>query len=71
MRTRLGKAGGSPALTCNRVQRNGAASRRAQRAGVRMAHVLDGRVPHALLPAVFTDDNAGTTVVPDQEEGDA
>lgn len=44
---------------------------RAARAGVRMAHVLDGRVPHTLLRGVFTDDDhSGTTVVPD-EEGDA
>ncbi|WSQ97749.1 acetylglutamate kinase [Streptomyces sp. NBC_01210] len=43
----------------------------AVRAGVPMAHVLDGRVPHTLLRRVFTgDDHSGTTVVPD-EEGDA
>jgi acetylglutamate kinase len=44
---------------------------RAVRAGVRMAHVLDGRVPHSLLLGVFTDDNSGTTVVPEQDEGNA
>jgi acetylglutamate kinase len=38
---------------------------RAVRAGVRMAHVLDGRVPHSLLREVFTGDRTGTTVVPD------
>ncbi|MCM2392759.1 acetylglutamate kinase [Streptomyces albipurpureus] len=38
---------------------------RAVRAGVRMAHVLDGRVPHSLLLEVFADDTTGTTVVPD------
>ncbi|MET9513860.1 acetylglutamate kinase [Streptomyces sp. NPDC002994] len=44
---------------------------RAARAGVPMAHVLDGRVPHSLLRGVFGgDDHFGTTVVPD-EEGDA
>ncbi|MHC0430298.1 acetylglutamate kinase [Streptomyces sp. O3] len=43
---------------------------RAAQAGVPMAHVLDGRVPHALLHGVFTGDGrTGTTVVPD-EEGD-
>ncbi|MEU8778948.1 acetylglutamate kinase [Streptomyces sp. NPDC048606] len=38
---------------------------RAVRAGVRMAHVLDGRVPHALLLEVFADEHTGTVVVPD------
>ncbi|MFP3986547.1 acetylglutamate kinase [Streptomyces sp. E11-3] len=39
---------------------------RAARAGVPMAQVLDGRVPHALLRGVFTgDEHSGTTVVPD------
>ncbi|MFH8369603.1 acetylglutamate kinase [Streptomyces sp. NPDC018031] len=37
---------------------------RAVRDGVGMAHVIDGRVPHALLLDVFTDEAAGTTVVP-------
>ncbi|MFI1285655.1 acetylglutamate kinase [Streptomyces sp. NPDC020858] len=44
---------------------------RAVRSGVRMAHVLDGRVPHALMREVFSDEHTGTTVVPDgppQEE---
>jgi acetylglutamate kinase len=41
---------------------------RAVRAGVRKAHVLDGRVPHSVLRGVFTGDGSGTTVVPDQEE---
>jgi acetylglutamate kinase len=36
----------------------------AVRAGVPAAHVLDGRVPHALLLEVFTDDGVGTMVVP-------
>jgi len=30
--------------------------------GVRRAHVIDGRVPHALLVEVFTDDGVGTMV---------
>ncbi len=34
--------------------------------GVRQAHVLDGRVPHALLLEVFTDAGVGTLVVPDE-----
>lgn len=36
----------------------------AVRAGVRRAHVLDGRVPHALLVELFTDVGIGTMVVP-------
>ncbi|MGW6236792.1 acetylglutamate kinase [Streptomyces sp. NPDC055094] len=40
---------------------------RAVRAGVRKAHVLDGRVPHALLRGVFAEEGTGTTVVPDEE----
>ncbi|MFD7325307.1 acetylglutamate kinase [Streptomyces sp. NPDC059875] len=40
---------------------------RAVRAGVRRAHVLDGRVPHALLHGVFAEEGPGTTVVPDEE----
>jgi acetylglutamate kinase len=32
--------------------------------GVSGAHVLDGRVPHALLLEVFTDEGVGTMVVP-------
>ncbi|WP_018382236.1 acetylglutamate kinase [Wenjunlia vitaminophila] len=40
---------------------------RAVRAGVGKAHVLDGRVPHALLLEVFTNEGIGTQVVPDEE----
>jgi acetylglutamate kinase len=36
----------------------------AVRGGVAKAHVLDGRVPHALLLEVFTDSGIGTQVVP-------
>jgi acetylglutamate kinase len=36
---------------------------RAVRGGVATAHVLDGRVPHALLLEVFTDSGVGTMVV--------
>ncbi len=39
---------------------------RAVRGGVPRAHVLDGRVPHALLLEVFTDEGVGTMVVPAQ-----
>lgn len=35
---------------------------RAVESGVTRAHVLDGRVPHALLLEVFTDDGIGTMV---------
>ena len=37
---------------------------RAVQGGVRGAHVLDGRVPHALLLEVFTDEGVGTMVTP-------
>jgi acetylglutamate kinase len=45
------------------------ACRRAVRGGVPRAHVLDGRVPHALLLEVFTDAGIGTLITPD-EPGD-
>ncbi len=35
---------------------------RAVRSGVRRAHVLDGRTPHALLLELFTDEGVGTMV---------
>lgn len=35
---------------------------RAVRAGVRHAHVLDGRIPHVLLLEIFTDEGIGTMV---------
>uniref|UniRef100_UPI0031D47665 acetylglutamate kinase n=1 Tax=Streptomyces hawaiiensis TaxID=67305 RepID=UPI0031D47665 len=38
---------------------------RAVRGGVRAAHVVDGRVPHAVLRSVLTGSGPGTTVVPD------
>jgi len=40
---------------------------RAVRGGVARAHVLDGRVPHALLLEVFTDEGIGTMVLPDTD----
>jgi acetylglutamate kinase len=39
---------------------------RAVRGGVPQAHVLDGRVPHAVLLEVFTDSGVGTMVLPDR-----
>ncbi|MGD9484518.1 acetylglutamate kinase [Streptomyces sp. TRM70308] len=43
---------------------------RAVRAGVRTAHVLDGRVPHSVLRGVLAPDGAGpgTTVTADRDE---
>ncbi|MFJ7175701.1 acetylglutamate kinase [Streptomyces massasporeus] len=38
---------------------------RAVRGGVRTAHVVDGRVPHAVLRSVLAGISPGTTVVPD------
>jgi acetylglutamate kinase len=35
---------------------------RAVRAGVRQAHVLDGRLPHALLLELFTEEGIGTMI---------
>jgi acetylglutamate kinase len=37
---------------------------RAVRGGVPKAHVIDGRVPHAMLVEVFTDEGMGTEVHP-------
>ncbi len=39
----------------------------AVRGGVPQAHVLDGRMPHAVLLEIFTDSGIGTMVVPDPE----
>jgi len=43
---------------------------RAVGGGVRKATVLDGRVPHALLLEVFTNEGVGTMVRADEGEGD-
>ena len=40
---------------------------RAVEGGVPQAHVIDGRVPHALLKEVFSDSGAGTVVVASHE----
>lgn len=47
-----------------------AACLHAVRGGVSRAHVLDGRLPHALLLEIFTDQGIGTMVVPDGELAD-
>jgi acetylglutamate kinase len=31
--------------------------------GVRKAHIIDGRMPHAILLEVFTDKGIGTEIV--------
>ncbi|MFI6644623.1 acetylglutamate kinase [Streptomyces sp. NPDC050504] len=43
----------------------------AVRGGVGSARVIDGRVPHAVLLQMFTDDEGGTVVVPDPDETEA
>ena len=32
-------------------------------AGVRKAHMIDGRIPHSLLLEIFTDEGIGTEIV--------
>jgi acetylglutamate kinase len=32
--------------------------------GVRASHIIDGRIPHALLLEIFTDDGIGSMIVP-------
>ncbi len=39
----------------------------AARGGVGQVHVLDGRLPHAVLLEIFTDSGIGTMVVPDAD----
>ena len=38
--------------------------------GVPSAHVLDGRLSHAILLEIFTDSGIGTMVIPADSEGD-
>lgn len=38
---------------------------RAIRGGVERAHIIDGKVPHALLMEIFTDEGIGTMIRPD------
>jgi acetylglutamate kinase len=52
-----------PALSSGMVPKMEACLR-AVRGGVPRAHVLDGRVPHALLLEVFTNEGVGTMVLP-------
>jgi len=40
----------------------------AARNGVKSVHIIDGRVPHALLLEVFTSEGIGTMVVPAKED---
>jgi acetylglutamate kinase len=42
----------------------------AVRGGVPQAHVIDGRLPHAILLEIFTDSGIGTMVVPGEEAHD-
>ena len=53
-----------PSLTAGMVPKMEACLRAVQ-GGVPQAHVLDGRLPHAVLLEVFTDSGIGTMVVPD------
>ncbi len=41
----------------------------AVRGGVPQAHVLDGRLPHAILLEIFTDSGIGTMIVPNSSPG--
>ncbi len=43
-------------------------ARKALSAGVKKAHIIDGRVPHALLLELFTDQGVGTEIVGDEGE---
>jgi len=52
-----------PSLSTGMVPKMGACLR-AVRGGVPKAHVIDGRVPHALLVEIFTDEGVGTEVHP-------
>jgi acetylglutamate kinase len=40
----------------------------AVRGGVPRAHVLDGRLPHAILLEIFTDSGIGTMVLPERSQ---
>jgi acetylglutamate kinase len=52
-----------PDLEAGMIPKMGACLR-AVDGGVPRAHVIDGRVPHALLVEVFTDSGVGTMVIP-------
>ena len=53
-----------PSLSAGMIPKM-AACLHAVRGGVPQAHVLDGRLPHAVLLEIFTDSGIGTMVVPD------
>jgi acetylglutamate kinase len=53
-----------PSLTAGMIPKM-AACLDAVRGGVPQAHVLDGRLPHAVLLEIFTDSGIGTMIVPD------
>lgn len=55
-----------PSLTSGMIPKMEACLR-AVEGGVPRAHVLDGRVPHALLLEIFTSEGIGTMVVPAKE----
>ena len=59
-------AGMLPALSSGMVPKMEACLR-AVEGGVRRAHVLDGRVTHALLLEIFTTEGIGTMVLPTKE----
>ncbi|HHI97198.1 MAG TPA: acetylglutamate kinase [Thermodesulfatator atlanticus] len=43
-------------------------ARKALKAGVKKAHIIDGRVPHAILLEIFTDRGVGTEIVEGEDE---
>jgi acetylglutamate kinase len=55
-----------PGLSAGMVPKMEACLRAVER-GVPRAHVLDGRVPHALLLEIFTSEGIGTMVLPTEE----
>jgi acetylglutamate kinase len=57
-----------PTLSAGMIPKMEACAR-AVEGGVPRAHVLDGRVPHALLLEVVTDEGVGTMVVPSEPAG--
>ena len=56
-----------PSLSAGMIPKM-AACLAAVRGSVPQAHVLDGRLPHAILLEIFTDSGIGTMVVPDTPE---
>jgi acetylglutamate kinase len=56
-----------PSLSAGMIPKM-AACLAAVRGGVPQAHVLDGRLPHAVLLEIFTDSGIGTMIVPDGSE---